>query len=62
MKSAGGDHLPHDIPLWVDPHREIYFITVNCRERFRIADELRVNQWTASNVSGTNRSLGSLRA
>jgi REP element-mobilizing transposase RayT len=28
-------HLPHDIPLWVDPHREIYFITINCRERFR---------------------------
>ena len=25
--------LPHDVPLWVDPHREIYFITVNCRER-----------------------------
>jgi len=28
-------HLPHDIPLWVDPHREIYFITVNCRQRFQ---------------------------
>jgi putative transposase len=28
-------HLPHDIPLWVDPRREIYFITINCRERFR---------------------------
>jgi len=27
--------LPHDIPLWVDPHRQIYFITINCRERFR---------------------------
>jgi REP element-mobilizing transposase RayT len=25
--------LPHDVPLWVDPHREIYFITINCRER-----------------------------
>ena len=25
--------LPHDIPLWVDPRREIYFITINCRER-----------------------------
>jgi REP element-mobilizing transposase RayT len=40
-------HLPHDIPLWVDPHREIYFITINCRERFHnqlalptVADEL----------------------
>jgi REP element-mobilizing transposase RayT len=28
-------HLPHDIPSWVDPTREIYFITVNCRERLR---------------------------
>jgi len=27
-------HLPHEIPLWVDPHKEIYFITVNCRPRF----------------------------
>jgi len=25
--------LPHDIPLWVDPNRESFFITVNCRER-----------------------------
>jgi putative transposase len=29
------NRLPHDIPLWVDPHREVYFITTNCRERFR---------------------------
>ena len=28
-------HLPHDIPIWVDPHREIYFITINCQERLR---------------------------
>jgi REP element-mobilizing transposase RayT len=26
-------HLPHDIPFWVDSSREIYFITINCRER-----------------------------
>ena len=25
--------LPHDVPLWVDPHREIYFITINCKVR-----------------------------
>ena len=25
--------LPHEIPLWVDPQREIYFITVNCKVR-----------------------------
>ena len=28
-------HLPHEIPLWVDPHKETYFITVNCQERHR---------------------------
>jgi putative transposase len=26
--------LPHKIPAWVDPHSEIYFITINCQERF----------------------------
>jgi hypothetical protein len=25
--------LPHQIPLWVDPQREIYFITINCQAR-----------------------------
>jgi REP element-mobilizing transposase RayT len=25
--------LPHEIPLWVDPQREIYFITINCKAR-----------------------------
>ena len=27
--------LPHEIPSWVDPQKEIYFITINCEERFR---------------------------
>jgi putative transposase len=27
--------LPHKIPLWVDPQKEIYFITINCKERFK---------------------------
>jgi REP element-mobilizing transposase RayT len=27
--------LPHDVPLWVDPQKEIYFISVNCEERSR---------------------------
>jgi putative transposase len=27
--------LPHEIPLWVDPSKETYFITINCRERRR---------------------------
>jgi putative transposase len=26
-------HLPHEIPLWVDPSKEIYFITINCQKR-----------------------------
>ena len=25
--------LPHDMPLWVDPQKEVYFITINCRQR-----------------------------
>jgi putative transposase len=25
--------LPHEIPLWVDPRREIYFITIICQAR-----------------------------
>jgi REP element-mobilizing transposase RayT len=36
--------LPHEIPSWVDPQKEIYFITINCQERFR-------NQLALSNVS-----------
>ncbi len=27
--------LPHEIPLWVDPQKEVYFITVNCDQRVR---------------------------
>ena len=26
--------LPHAVPLWVNPHAEVYFISINCRERF----------------------------
>jgi putative transposase len=25
--------LPHEVPLWVDPQREVYFITINCERR-----------------------------
>ena len=25
--------LPHDVPTWVDPNKEIYFVTVCCRNR-----------------------------
>jgi putative transposase len=27
------DQLPHDIPLWIDPTNEIYFVTVCCLRR-----------------------------
>lgn len=27
--------LSHQIPLWVDPQKEIYFISINCSECFR---------------------------
>ena len=33
MKRPKHGHLPHEIPPWVDPHKEIYFITVNCQDR-----------------------------
>jgi putative transposase len=28
MKSPIRKHLPHEVPLWIDPGKEIYFITV----------------------------------
>jgi REP element-mobilizing transposase RayT len=28
-------HLPHDVPLWVDPQKEVYFLTINCRQKNR---------------------------
>src|SRR5450756_2240554 len=35
MKPLPSKRLPHGIPSWVNPHQEIYFITINCEERFR---------------------------
>jgi REP element-mobilizing transposase RayT len=29
----GVGSLPHQVPLWVDPNKETYFITINCRTR-----------------------------
>ena len=26
-------YLPHEIPLWVDPSKEVYCITINCQPR-----------------------------
>jgi REP element-mobilizing transposase RayT len=33
--------LPHAVPLWVDPNREVYFLTLCCRPRGlnQLADE-----------------------
>ncbi|HKS35906.1 MAG TPA: hypothetical protein VJW76_01865 [Verrucomicrobiae bacterium] len=25
--------LPHEVPLWVDPQKGVYFITINCAVR-----------------------------
>jgi REP-associated tyrosine transposase len=36
--------LPHEVPAWVNPHNEIYFVTINCQERFH-------NQLTIPEVS-----------
>jgi putative transposase len=27
--------LPHEVPSWLDPQKEIYFISVNCGNRFK---------------------------
>jgi putative transposase len=27
--------LPHNVPAWVDPEREVYFVTITCKERLR---------------------------
>jgi len=35
MKPIHRKYLPHEIPLWVDPHKETYFISINCEERGR---------------------------
>ncbi len=31
--AADPQNLPHDVPLWIEPQQEVYFITVNCRQR-----------------------------
>jgi putative transposase len=33
MDSPRRKSLPHEIPLWVDPQKEIYFITIKCEMR-----------------------------
>jgi putative transposase len=34
MKTIDRKSLPHDVPSWIDPQQEIYFLTINCRQRF----------------------------
>ncbi len=33
MKAPDRAKLPHDVPLWVDPSRAYYFITISCKKR-----------------------------
>src|SRR5437879_2598839 len=33
VKISPDKRLPHDVPLWVDPQKSAYFITVNCQQR-----------------------------
>jgi hypothetical protein len=33
MDLPGRKKLPHEVPLWIDPQREVYFLTVNCQPR-----------------------------
>src|ERR1700722_17457929 len=44
MEKSPRKSLPHDIPSWVDPQKEVYFITINCEQRFK-------NQLAFSEVS-----------
>jgi REP element-mobilizing transposase RayT len=33
MKKAQRKHLPHNVPIWIDPSKEAFFVTVCCRYR-----------------------------
>jgi len=33
MSMGRGNKLPHYAPLWVDPSKETYFVTINCEPR-----------------------------
>jgi len=34
MKWIERSKLPHDVPWWIDPAQEAFFITINCRNRY----------------------------
>ncbi|HWH68864.1 MAG TPA: hypothetical protein VNT26_05735 [Candidatus Sulfotelmatobacter sp.] len=33
MEHPQRKHLPHAVPLWVDPQKEVYFLSINCHTR-----------------------------
>ena len=33
MNVPGRKRLPHDVPLWIDPQKEMYFVTICCADR-----------------------------
>ena len=35
MRPIYRKYLPHEIPAWVDPQKETYFVSINCAERGR---------------------------
>jgi REP element-mobilizing transposase RayT len=35
LKFPNRHSLPHNVPLWVDPQKEVYFITITCQRRGR---------------------------
>jgi len=45
MKIRSRKRLPHDVPLWVDPSRACYFITICCARR-------EINQLAHQQVAG----------
>ena len=44
MKVPDRKRLPHDIPLWIDPSKACYFITICCSRR-------RINQLAHNHVA-----------
>jgi putative transposase len=35
MRDENRKRLPHDLPLWIDPSKEIYYVTVCCQPRWQ---------------------------
>ncbi len=45
MKILSRQSLPHEVPLWIDPQKSAYFITINCQRR-------EINQLARREVTG----------